>query len=397
MDDVTKKNILINCNTLPINSLLKIVNSGEISVQEFIDAELDLVTVKDLENRLTGSKIKEDGEGFKKKLLSKITNNQIAIDNFIDQVNDGSITEDDLLNCGLSEKTIRSIRFYGGKGRGVTIFKKIGDLPPMAKNRTDVYFVGLPGTGKSTMLSGLLYAAHKDGMLLPDTYNNDGSIYQTQIISDLTKGVLPRATASGSYNYIAMSLADEDKKKHPFNVVEVPGELYKSVFENNNINELLSYIKNDNKKILIFTIDSLSHDNGYFDDDALDQSLVYLNILNIFKNNGILNQTDAIYLVANKFDSIKQSRYSFDERSDAELALDFLNEEFKSLMNNCFAAREEIKNKFKIRVLPFSIGEVAFTSILKSYRIDYSQELIDKIIEDSFVMTKENFSIFKSK
>lgn len=395
MDAIAKRNILLSCNTLSATNLKALINSGKITLSEFEEAGLEPFLIKQLSVAIEQEQSSTVVESEKTKVLQRIAINRISVDEFITDFNSGKITENDLLNNGLSEKTIRSIKYFGSKGKEVTVFKSIEDLPKMAENRTDVYFVGLPGTGKSTMLAGLLYAAHRDGILLPDTHNNDGAIFQNLIVSELTKGVLPKATAMGSFNYVAMSLADEEKKTHPFNVVEVPGELYKEIYHNNNIADLLGYMKNENKKILIFTIDSLTHDDGYQDGDSLDQSLVYLNILNIFKNNGILNKTDAIYLVANKFDAIKESRYRNDHRPDADLAMEFLSDEFKSLINNCMAAREESKNKFKIKVLPFSIGEVVYTSILKSYRKDYAHELIQNILLDSFVVTKGPWSVFK--
>ena len=61
----------------------------------------------------------------------------------------------------------------------------------------------------------------------------------------------------------------------------------------------------------------------------------------MFKSNGILEQTDAIYLVANKFDAIKESRFAANNSADDELALDFLQDEFKNLINNCKDARDD--------------------------------------------------------
>lgn len=394
MNKVEKQNILNESNSLHVSAIQALVESGKISIEEFEEAGVD----KDKLNAL-----KQDKKGFqegtilqarKEELLNKIAKNKVAIDTFISEFTNGTITEEDLLNIGLPQKVINSIKYYG-QGRGVTIFKTIEDLPPMAPNRTDVYFVGIAGTGKSTMLSGMLNAAQKDGMLTPDTYAQDGAIYQDRVIEDLRRGVLPKATASGSFNYIALTLSDNDHH-HPLNVVEVPGELYEKIYmDDKNVDSLLSYIKNENKKILIFTIDSFAQHSGFNElgQPVTDQSLIYQNILNIFQRKGVLEQTDAIYLIVNKFDAIKELRYSDDDRSDVEIAFDFLNEEFKGLLNNCKAARTK-KNEFKIKVLPFSIGDIAYSYILKDYHVKYSRELIDNIIEDSFVMTRKKFGRF---
>lgn len=382
-----RKNIILqNCNTLEINDLFELIQKGDITIEEFKAAGVDSNKLKQIVDLSTSKEQAQINAAKKIELLEKVISRKASADEIKANINKGAYTFDDLLNAGINTRTINSLKHYCNSTR-ITVFKNINQLPIMEEGRTDVYFVGLPGTGKSTMLSGLLNIANKEGILMPDTYNNDGSIYQTQLISDLNRGVLPNATAAGSYNYIALSLKDDNDSKHPFNVVEVPGELYVNMFNNPNVSELLNYINNGNKKILIFVIDSLAHDTGYNDSkNQLDQNLVYVNILNMFKNNGVLEQTDAIYLVANKFDTIKETRFPFDNRLDEELAHEFLKDEFKNLINNCIDARNESNNKFKIKIVPFSIGNVSHVSIIDDFNTDYANVVIDNLLADSFVV-----------
>ena len=114
----------------------------------------------------------------------------------------------------------------------------------------------------------------------------------------------------------------------------------------------------------------------------------------MFKSNGILEQTDAVYIVANKFDAIKTSRYTNISSDDASLALNFLQDEFRNLIENCKDARDESKNKFKIKILPFSIGNVSYTSIIDNFNREYSEVIIDNLIEDSFVVRGSRFRLF---
>lgn len=390
-----KKNILLqNCNGLESSQIIAIVQTGEITIEEFKAAGLSQNLINQILSSLTTKKQKENNDAIRKDLLDKVVRGRVSADEIKANINGGNFSFNDLLDAGINERIVNSLKHYCNSNR-ITIFKNIDQLPPMEEGRTDVYFVGVPGSGKSTMLSGLLNLANRKGVLMPDIYNNDGSIYQTQLISDLNRGVLPNATASGSYNYVALSLKDDDGAKHPFNIVEVPGENYVNMFNNGDVGEFLNYISNSNKKILIFVIDSLAHDTGYNDSNSqLDQNLVYVNILNMFKSNGILDQTDAVYLVANKFDAIKKNRYANNNSSDDSLALDFLQDEFKNLIENCKDARDESKNKFKIKVLPFSIGNVSYTSIIDNFNREYSAVVIDNLIEDSFVVKGSRFKFF---
>jgi hypothetical protein len=101
-------------------------------------------------------------------------------------------------------------------------------------------------------------------------------------------------------------------------------------------------------------------------------------------------------LVANKFDAIYQNRYQGDARAHKEIALEFLNDEFLNLINNCKAVREETKNQFKIKILPFSIGKVAFETIFDSYDQSYSSNILSEIIDDSFVVKGGRWTKFFS-
>ena len=390
-----KKNILLqNCNGLEPSQIIAIVQAGEITIEEFKAAGLSQNIINQILSALTSKEQTENNAAKKKELLEKVVRGRVSADEIKANINSGNFSFDDLLDAGINDRVVNSLKHYCNSNR-ITMFRNINQLPPMEEGRTDVYFVGVPGSGKSTMLSGLLNLANRKGVLMPDVYNNDGSIYQTQLISDLNRGVLPNATASGSYNYVALSLKDDDGAKHPFNIVEVPGENYVNMFNNGDVSEFLNYISNSNKKILIFVIDSLAHDTGYNDSNSqLDQNLVYVNIVNMFKSNGILDQTDAIYLVANKFDAIKESRYATNNSNDDALALDFLQDEFRNLIENCKDAREECKNKFKIKVLPFSIGNVSYTSIIDNFNREYSEVVIDNLIEDSFVLKGSRFKLF---
>ena len=390
-----KKNILLqNCNGLETSQIIAIVQAGQITIEEFTAAGLSQDKINQIVSSLTTKEQTEINAAKRKELLDKVVRGRVSADEVKSSINSGNFSFNDLLDAGINDRIVNSLKHYCNSNR-ITMFRNINQLPPMEEGRTDVYFVGVPGSGKSTMLSGLLNLANRNGVLMPDIYNNDGSIYQTQLISDLNRGVLPNATASGSYNYVALSLKDDDGAKHPFNIVEVPGENYVNMFNNGDVGEFLNYISNSNKKILIFVIDSLAHDTGYNDSSSqLDQNLVYVNILNMFKSNGILEQTDAIYLVANKFDAIKESRYATNNSSDDSLALDFLQDEFKNLIENCKDAREESKNKFKIKVLPFSIGNVSYTSIIDNFNKEYSEVVIDNLIEDSFVVKGSRFRLF---
>lgn len=385
MNAIQKQQLLQNANQLDLAVIKRILDQGHISLEEFKDAGLDFDKIEELESVNKTIKKVEENEYEKTNFLNSINLNHTTVDEIQMNLANGLITILDLQQqTNLSQKTIQLLVNLNTSGR-TTIFKTIEDLPPMEEGKTDVYFVGVPGSGKSTILSGLLYIAHKKGLLLNNSHNQGGAQYQDLLINDMRKGLLPAATASGSYNYIPLSLQGEDGA-HPLNVVEVPGENYNQMYNNGDVESFLNYINNGNKKIIIFVIDSLVHNEGYSNNaNQLDQSLVYANILELFRVNQVLEKTDSVYIVVNKFDAIKNTRYFGDSRQDTELALDFVQNEFLSFVNNCKNAREQSKNQFKIKVVPFSIGEVQMSTFVNYINEDFCSSLLNNIINDSFI------------
>lgn len=418
MDKNNKQHILNDCNNyqFTIEVLDKIVSEGHITIEEFIQYNLEIAKVNELKRlkAIREGVFVENEEQDKKEEkpifnnttnnptserktdeIRKVINNETDIWDVNDKIQRKVFNYDDLLKAGVTQKTITSIKYFF-EPRNVKSYK-VEELPVMESGRTDVFFIGIPSSGKSTMLGGLLTIANKRGIISPDSYNNAGNVYQTQLVAGIDQGILPKGTDLGSYNYIATSLKDEKGITHPFNIVEVPGENYNSLFyngmESEEVKGFVKYIKNSNKKILIFVIDSLAHEKRHTETyyNTLNQSLVYVNILNMFKDHGVLEQTDAIYLVANKFDAIKESHFLFSDNTDEDLAKEFLDNEFLGLINNCKDARDKSRNKFQIKIFPFSIGNVILDKILIEYNSSYSEIIVKHLLSDSFVVKGGKF------
>lgn len=411
MDNTTKQHILNDCNNhrFTIDVLDDFVAKGFITLDEFKQHNLEISKVKELEKRQNFRDgiiekepeiIKEepitvvkDVKPFSSKKtieLKKIIEKKVSAKDIIDNIVDKVYTWEDLKQVEIAERTFLALKYFSQPRNQK--FYKISDLPKMENGRTDVYFVGLPATGKSTILSGLLRYATKEGIIIPDSYNKDGNVYQSNLINDLDKGVLPKATAKGSYNYIATSLKDTSGKSHPLNIVEVPGENYTKIHENgfksDEVLEFVNYIKNPNKKILIFIIDALAFEDRFSEKrfNELDQNSVYLNILTMLKDNKVLHQTEAIYFIVNKFDILKNGRFSERTEKDSALAKEFLDEDFKAIINFCLDARNNSRNKFQIKIFPFSIGELSYEVILEKFNSYYPKVIVDNVLQDSFVV-----------
>ena len=434
MNRITKEQILRSCNdsSISLDKLNEYVERGDISIKELKQYNLELAKVKELERRQKQREgggdyfdLEEEGnDGLnlfedieepvaaptkketeklnKAEELQKVVLGEVDIEDIKKNIKNRLYTYEDLKKAGISAELINSFKhFQNQKAVGPTT---INSLPPMERGRTDVFFVGIAASGKSVMLSGLLFYAEKAGISIPDAYNNEGDKYAAQIVTDLRRGILPRPTPEG-FNYIALSLSDEKGRAHPFNIVEVPGENYKQIYErgieNEEVKGFVNYIKNENRKILIFVLDVLGHEQLFDADNndikILNQSQAYSNILSMFEKNRILEKTDAVYIVVNKFDLIKKKNPNT-TKTDLDLAIEFVDEEFINLRKNCERYRDRCSNKFKIRVLPYSIGDIVYKKILKEFHPEYSERLVKQLLSDSFVVAggkKGLFSLFR--
>lgn len=422
MDRHEKQIILLNCNNIPVDALDQYILSQVFDIKDFESHRLSSDKLKEL-RRLADIRngVVQDGPAVVSvpnipelpekpntasvalSPVEKILNGEMSLQEIDFLLKENALSFEDLEIGGLSQKMLNSIKYFNAK-KGISKFYNLVDLAPMEDGRTDIYMVGMAASGKSTMLAGMFKYAEDNAVFIPDTYNQEGNAYMGQLKRDLDYGVLPMGTVKGSYNYIATSFKDQKGAKHPFNIIEVPGENYARMFseginsETEYIKGFVNYIKNKNKKILVFVIDAIAEIEKFTNPEhfnALDQSIAYNNILAMFRDHKILNRTDAIYFVVNKFDALKKDQYLFDERADEELALEFLEQNFSSLLAACKDARDRVRNKFKIKALPFSIGEVVNEKILLKYKSEHAKVLVDNLLEDSFVISGGAFWKFR--
>lgn len=402
MNDIIKKQILQDCNAIELNDLATFISNEQISLDEFIDAGLDYDKIKEIKKLAdeVASRDKEERERKKKEeaelikqqenaskkqeILQNILFGKISADDIKKAVKTNIVSDSDLENLELNPRTKKALLNYIDSPSSLTSYT-ISELPPMQEGRTDIYCIGLAGTGKTTMLTGLLKAAQHQGKIIPDTYaGSQGINFSNTIIQNLNRGFIPPRTSSDSYIYVPLTIKDEKGISHPLNIVDVPGEIFRKISEEGEARQFLKYIKNNNKKIFFIVVDPQLHYNPT--KDSLDQSLVYPNILQILKSEGIAEHIDAIYLVTNKFDYLKDNEYPFDDREEGDIALEFINSNFKALITNCLDVKEHSRYDFKVKSLPFSIGKLKWGAVLEEFDTKFSETLLEILINDSFVV-----------
>lgn len=252
------------------------------------------------------------------------------------------------------------------------------DFPELPGGRMDLYFIGLASSGKSTLLAGLLHEAHKSGRLKVDgRVNWKGNVYSQDLIENLNQGVVPEPTETGRYIFIESSLCDDNNEVHPLNLIEVPGERWEIMNTVGRTDEL-KHLVNENQKVMFFVID-VNPNRA-----IVRQSTAFNNLLTVFKENGVLDQTLAVYIIVNKFDLIDDQSRSYPGEPEPCVGLNYFNEHFLSFKNNLIAHRENGNLKFEIILFPYSIGDVWYGKFVSKLNRPHAANILNQMFADTF-------------
>ena len=120
-----------------------------------INAGLSNYTVEDINQHYASKKQAPVNENEVVALCNKIEKGEYRAEKIKNLLISGTITEAQLLqHTTLGQDLINKVQNYQKR---VTPFESWSDLPPLEKNRTDLYFFGQPGSGKSCILASIFY------------------------------------------------------------------------------------------------------------------------------------------------------------------------------------------------------------------------------------------------
>jgi hypothetical protein len=272
------------------------------------------------------------------------------------------IDESDLIEEGII--TENALKLYMNPPRQIFMnqqdWKQLENRA-MPDGCTDMYFFGIPGSGKSCVLAGLLYLADRKGILTPDINNKVGLRYLNELKHCIRIGYVPDATAEDTLNYLSFKLTG--KETHPISVVEMSGEFFNRTYEemigasSNNGAKTISangWLSNNNRKAIFFIIDYKADFSDATIQFTENQSDMLTAALELLAKDGTLVKTDSIQVIMTKSDFMPEGE---DRENCARM---FLNDNYRSFMRNL----EEKCKKYGINktrnyrpvILPFSLG-----------------------------------------
>lgn len=281
-------------------------------------------------------------------------------------INLGDIAVGDLLAIGIDKLFIQKMF----NGESAHAFSKPEPLDKIHKQSTEVYFWGIPSSGKSCALGAILSVAANGTVahsMDPDT-GSQGYGYMTKLINLFQSGqigTLMEGTAVDAFYEMGFDLVDNDGKIHPITCIDMAGELMRCMYKANandpmsetdeimldTMTRILIDNKTTNRKMHIFVIEYGAEDRLY---EGLPQRVYLDGALSYIKNTGIFKkETDAIYIMITKVDKVKNpSKDAFAQ---------YINEKYKGFYNGLEQiCKDNEINKGRVERISFSLGEVCF-------------------------------------
>ena len=305
--------------------------------------------------------------------------NAFTADEIQEKVGNGVVTWDDIQNVMGSEKTY-----------AIQNFQMPALLPnaiapdSLQGNTTEVYFWGTPGSGKTCALGTILSSATRAGIIEPLQCSG---LHYMNLLSNIFIGndccTLPDSTNVTNIQEMVMKLTDEKRHQHKLTLIDLAGELFRSVYLHNNhlqvddsncqvLEKAMSYLKNrKNNKIHFFVVEYGAHEKKW---EGLNMSNYLSCMIQYLKNEKVFTKsTVGVYVLVTKCDKMDCAK-----EDRPRLAHEYVKQEFAAFWNTLEMTCKNAAIK-DLKTLAFSIGDV-FAQQLCVYDGEDTNKVIDKLL-----------------
>lgn len=262
---------------------------------------------------------------------------------------------------------------------------------------TEIYFWGIPSSGKSCALGAILSTANSGRVAQSMQRDPDcqGFGYMTRL-ANLFKtngsvGTLPEGNAISSTYEMGFILEDSERKEHPITFIDLAGELVRCMYkqaageplteEQQNVLRTLTDIlidnRTNNRKMHFFVIEYGAEDREYEglpQKDYLEAAVAYIQRTGIFKKD-----TDGLYLLITKVDKVHAVGRDLQEK-----LRDYISQNYQGFYNGLkkICQDNEINNG-KVDIQPFTLGTVCFQNYCK-FKDDTAAAVVRTILARSY-------------
>lgn len=311
----------------------------------------------------------------------KMNPNSFPPDMIQEFLDNNIISKYDLLEFGIPEEVINRLNNIE------TPLPKLGETPDsIPDGYTEVYFWGIPGSGKTCALAAVLSTANKLGYL--EIARGPGYDYMLQLQNMFSNkiSILPGPSPVDTTQYLPFTLKKPDERFYrSVSLIELSGEIFQCfLYKNANkklkpghektFDSLIRFLNGKNRKIHFFFIDynkgNKPDSDGYCQSDYLNAAATFFNDK---QNNLFSKTTDAIYIVLTKSDLIpceKSERLNhIKDHLQSNNFLAFVN----SLRSKC---KENSINDNRLLSTNFALGKVYFEQICE-FEMETASNIID--------------------
>ena len=379
-----------------INALLLVEING-VDVETLVDQICQFQTDPSLtpaqkDNNIIDSitRYLNDGKITKEEFLKKIAEDHNLLNAGVVKrlINSGTLSIADLVCIGIDKKFIQKM-FQGATAHSFTTPEK---LDKINKQSTEIYFWGIPSSGKSCALGAILSVAASGRIarsMDPDT-ESQGYGYMMKLINLFQNGeigTLMEGNPVDSFYEMGFDLVDNDGKIHPITCIDMAGELMRCMFKTNagdpisaldeemldTMTRVLIDNRSTNRKMHIFVIEYGAENRLY---EGLPQRIYLEGAVSYIKSTGIFRKdTDAIFIMITKADKARNAT--------RETFSNYINEKYLGFYNGLEQiCKDNEINKGKVEKLAFSLGDVCFQNYCR-FNSKPAENIVNLILQRS--------------
>lgn len=285
-------------------------------------------------------------------------------------LDNGYLDYDDFDRLGIDNAFIRHL-VSGASLQGFPIPKKMDKINKLS---TEIYFWGIPSSGKSCALGAVLSIAGNGRVAKSMSLDNDcqGYGYMTRLAalfkSDNSVVTLPERTSIYATYEMGFDLEDENDAVHPLTCIDFAGELLRCMYKSDagedmsedemesldTLTRVLIDNRTKNRKIHFFVLEYGGDDRKY---QGLTQNVYLGGALRYIERTGIFkDDTDAIYLMISKVDKANASRGQL-----SEILKEYITQIYGGFYNGLVKISKDCEiNNGVVEIIPFSLGKVCF-------------------------------------
>lgn len=309
--------------------------------------------------------------------------------------------ERDFVDTGIVTQTVME-RIMERDKRSIQIVQADDPNLDSPKGNTDIFFFGIPTSGKTCVLAGLVNRKAKDFSFRTSSL---GGRYAEQLQTSIDLGIAPAGTRTNYLSLIDSTINDAKGEQHPVSLVEMSGE--KVVFKiSNNDLESIGFedmgdgagrlLANKNRKNIYFVIDSsvdgvteIRSTENPNEIVTASQPQIISRIIDLLlepRNRSILKLVDTIHFVMTKSDLLDCEP---EERKNkaTEIVETKYGTELNKLKTLCKDYGINRNYEYTPRVYPFSLGRFMPGNYLEYDRTD--SDLLMNVIKASTMSVRK--------